>query len=167
MIEIFQKSAEAAGSIVKRFVSVADAASYIATLTAGAPISTSQLPQEIRDALTGVSFAPPGNTADAWLCVSFAKAGIAATGSLFLKLDDPCERGATALPLLHAVFVRGSSIVPDLYSLHDLIASELNSPNPSYLSITTGPSRTADIERVLTIGVHGPKELHVLVLEGD
>ena len=36
---------------------------------------------------------------------------------------------------------------------------------PNYLAFVTGPSRTADIERVLALGVHGPLELHILILE--
>ncbi len=167
MIDTFQGSAEAVGATIKRFISVAAGVSYIKDLAAGAPISTSFLPQEIREALAATLGSHSGNNTDARLCVSFAKAAVAATGSLLLELDNPVERGATALPLLHAVFVKGSTIVADLYALHDLIAGELNSPKSAYLSLTTGPSRTADIERVLTIGVHGPKALHVLVLEGD
>jgi len=38
---------------------------------------------------------------------------------------------------------------------------------PRYLSFISGASRTADIERVLTIGVHGPRELHLLILDEE
>jgi L-lactate dehydrogenase complex protein LldG len=166
MIDLFQESAEAVGSVIKRFVSVADAVSYIKELAGDAPVGASYLPPEIREAFAGMVFAAPEELADTRLCVSFAQAGIARTGSLLLELADPRERGATALPLLHVVFVKGATIVPDLYALRERLNQGLNSAKTAYLSITTGPSRTADIERVLTIGVHGPKELHVLVLEG-
>ncbi len=167
MIDLFQQSAEAVGALVKRFVSAADAVSYVKELSGDTPASASYLPPEIRELFAGALFAAPEEFADTRLCISFARAGIAATGSLLLELADPYERSATALPLIHAVFVKGSTIAPDLYALHELLAQELASSKTAYLSITTGPSRTADIERVLTIGVHGPKELHVLVLEGE
>ena len=166
MIDEFQGAAEAVGATVKRFVSVADAALYIRDLAGTTPVSSSSLPPEIKDALAVTAFAAPAEYADAQLCVSFARAGIARTGSLILELDNPVARSATALPLIHAVLLRESTIVPDLYDAQGLLAQALSSPT-AYLSITTGPSRTADIERVLTIGVHGPKELHVLVLEGE
>ena len=111
-------------------------------------------------------FAAPDKFADTRLCISFARAGIATTGSLLLELADPQERSATALPLIHAVFVKGSTIAPDLYALHELIARELAAAKTAYLSITTGPSRTADIERVLTIGVHGPRKVVAVLLSG-
>jgi L-lactate dehydrogenase complex protein LldG len=167
MIDRFQASAHAAGATVRRLATAADALPYLRELAGGGDVCASQLPPRIGEALAGMAFAPPVQAAEARLCVSFARAGIARTGSLLLELPDPRERGATALPLLHAVFLRGSTIVPDLSSLHDLLARELSAPGGAYLSITTGPSRTADIERVLTIGVHGPRELHVLVLEGE
>lgn len=167
MIGLFQESAEAVGAVVKRFVSTADAVSYVKELAGDTSPGASYLPPEIAEAFTGTVFAAPAELADTKLCVSFAQAGIARTGSLLLELADPEERSATALPLIHAVFLRGSSIVPDLYALGDILTRGLTSAKTAYLSITTGPSRTADIERVLTIGVHGPKELHVLVLEGE
>jgi L-lactate dehydrogenase complex protein LldG len=105
--------------------------------------------------------------ADATLCISFAEAGIAATGSLLVELTDPAERAATALATKHAVFLRSRTIVPSLRDLSPSLKAKLGGDGPAYFSITTGPSRTADIERVLTIGVHGPKELHILLLEGE
>ena len=167
MIGLFQESAVAVGSIIKRFTTIAEAVSYIKELSGDAPFSVSTLPPEILDAFAGTRFAAPENFADTRVCVSFARAGIAATGSILLELSDPKERGATALPLIHAVFLKASTIVADLYALQNLITESLSSSGTAYLSLTTGPSRTADIERVLTIGVHGPKELHVLVLEGE
>ena len=167
MVTDFQAAAEAVGSIVKRFTTIADAVSYVQDLAGDSSLISSYLPPEMREAFKGTVFVAFDEAADTRLCVSFARAGIAATGSLLLELSDPKERGATALSPIHAVFLKASTVVTDLYALQNLIADELSSSGTAYLSLTTGPSRTADIERVLTIGVHGPKELHVLVLEGE
>jgi L-lactate dehydrogenase complex protein LldG len=166
MIVRFQAAAEAVGAVVGRFSSVTDAAGYVRR-TSGPSIAASDLPEDVRRTLSGLAFAPPEEYPNVRVCVSFALAGIAATGSLLLELSDPMGRSATALPPIHVVFLRASSIVPDLPALAGTLDNLLSSSGNSYLSLTTGPSRTADIERVLTIGVHGPKELHILILEGE
>jgi L-lactate dehydrogenase complex protein LldG len=52
-------------------------------------------------------------------------------------------------------------ILPGLAELFEALGAEL----PSALAIVTGPSRSADIEQTLTIGVHGPGEVHVVLLD--
>jgi L-lactate dehydrogenase complex protein LldG len=166
MYATFQAAAEAVGSIVKHFTNYADAIAYLSDQFDG-PVAASALPAQLRESLAPLGFAPPTAYATTRLAVSVAEAGIAATGSLLLDLADPTERSATALAPIHAVFLRASTIVPTLTALGETLSQRLTTPGSSYLSITTGPSRTADIERVLTIGVHGPKELHILLLDNE
>ena len=165
MDTIFQASAEAVGATVKRFTTTDDAVAYLAELAAGEPVAASALPSDLRVALEGFAFAQPDSYPLTRTAVSYAHGGIAATGSLLIDLSDPADRGAAALASVHAVFLRASSIVADLGAAKEALETALSTPG-RYISITSGPSRTADIERVLTIGVHGPKELHVLILEG-
>jgi len=167
MVEQFQLAAEAVGTVVKRFATLTDAASYVTSLTGTAAVAAPSLPSAIRQTLGNIILAAPADFAIAEIGISAARAGIAATGSLLLELSDPRERSATALPPVHLVFLDARTIVPTLAELAPILVENLDRPSPAYLSLTTGPSRTADIERVLTIGVHGPKELHILMLEGD
>ncbi|HEY5973191.1 MAG TPA: LUD domain-containing protein [Geobacteraceae bacterium] len=162
----FQAAAEAVGATVKRFASMADAVSHLRELAAGSPVGASRLPADIEAHCAGIAFAGEQDYATARLCLSYAWAGIAETGSLLLDLTDPVGRSASALALIHAVILRESTIASDIYALLDELGQLLRENPHTYLSITTGPSRTADIERVLTIGVHGPKELHILMV-GD
>lgn len=166
MLDRFQTAAEAVGTTVKRFSTLERAAAYLHTVADGSATSRSRLPPEIAAACADMPHLPPERGAEARLCISFARAGIAETGSLLLEVTDPTERGATALSVIHAVFLRAADIVPSLADLAGELEQMLAAPGQAYLSITTGPSRTADIERVLTIGVHGAKELHVLIIEG-
>jgi len=163
MVETFRTAAESAGSCVEQCFDILGARSYLQRVAAGGKVVSSLLPDHLRVPLEGVLTG--GDPAEATLCVSRAEAGVAATGTLLLDLTPPADRGATALVPIHAVFLDPSRIVGTLADLGALLAPRL-STSPAYLSLTTGPSRTADIERVLTIGVHGAKELHILLMEG-
>jgi L-lactate dehydrogenase complex protein LldG len=90
--------------------------------------------------------------------------GIAATGTLVLNSGSEDLRLATMLAETHVAVLPLSRLRPDSLALEDEMQRLMASP-PSYLAFITGASRTADIERVLTIGVHGPGELHILLLK--
>ena len=83
--------------------------------------------------------------------------GIAETGSLvFIAARDRARISWLDVELLE-VELREERIVRDLEGLFELLRSDL----PSAVAIVTGPSRTADIEQTLVVGVHGPREVRV------
>ena len=93
--------------------------------------------------------------------VSNAQAAIAETGTLVL--DSACERHrlVSLVPPVHIAIVNASAIVETLSEALTLLQRDKEiSPAITFI---TGPSRTADIELTLTIGVHGPQELYVIV----
>ncbi len=95
---------------------------------------------------------------------TYADIGLAETGTLVLNCPDEQLRLATMLCEYHVCILPRSAIVADGFAAEEqLKAFMLNAP--TYTAFITGPSRTADIERVLSIGVHGPLELHILILE--
>ena len=165
MRDRFQQATEAVGTIVKQFSSIHEARTYLTGLAADGGVTSSLLPEHIRSGLDGL-IRGTDDPAGAALCISRAEAGIAATGSLLIDLRSPDGRAATALAPIHAVFLDPATIVATLSDLGERLRSLLTAGDQAYFSLTTGPSRTADIERVLTIGVHGPKELHILLVEG-
>ncbi len=104
------------------------------------------------------------HAADLHTALTLADWGIAATGSLVLDSGSEDLRLATMLAETHIAVLPLSRLRPDSEALEADLVRWMESP-PSYVAFITGASRTADIERVLTIGVHGPQELHVLLLK--
>jgi len=90
---------------------------------------------------------------------------IAETGTLVLESTPEAIRLASTLPPKHFVICNPEAIVADALDAVPLLRRFQQQTQASYLAYITGPSRTADIERVLTIGVHGPKELHILLCQ--
>ena len=91
--------------------------------------------------------------------VSRALYGLAETGSVVLAASPRESRASSLLPFSHVSLVAEDRILPDLAALFEEVRDAL----PSALAIVTGPSRSADIEQTLTIGVHGPGDVHVVV----
>ena len=89
--------------------------------------------------------------------------GLADTGTLVLQSADEDARLATMLADTHVACLRASQIKPDTDSIQAELDHILKTEPSTYMAFITGPSRTADIERVLAIGVHGPQELHILI----
>ncbi len=90
--------------------------------------------------------------------------GIAETGTFVLDSRSEELRLATMLCEVHVCVVPRSLIRETSYEVESDIRA-LSKDAPGYVAFVTGASRTADIERVLAIGVHGPLELHILILE--
>ena len=90
--------------------------------------------------------------------------GIAETGTLVLDSRSEELRLATMLSTVHVAILPADRIKPDSAALEQWLGDALAQPQPAYTAFITGPSRTADIERVLAIGVHGPRELHIMIL---
>jgi len=86
---------------------------------------------------------------------------IAQTGSVVVSTTSTGGRALSVLPPTHLVIARRDQIVPDLASAMALLRKRYDSRWPSALSVITGPSRTADIEKILVFGAHGPKRLAV------
>ena len=96
--------------------------------------------------------------ADAVIGVSFAHGAVAETGSLLMDARD--GRGAQLLPPTHIVIVRGNSVYASLSSAFAHVRADL----PSALGLHSGPSKSADLGKVMVTGVHGPGRVIAVVV---
>ena len=106
----------------------------------------------------------PASVADAPAGLSTAELAIAETGSVLLAENALEARVVGMLTLTHFVLARKDTLFPMLEDAAKLLLelTKSGSDQRHYISLVTGPSRTADIERTLTIGVQGPKSLCVI-----
>ncbi|MCB9423211.1 MAG: lactate utilization protein [Ardenticatenaceae bacterium] len=102
---------------------------------------------------------------DADLGVTGVEYAVASSGTLVVAASPQHPRSASLLPLVHIAVVGRSQLLPDLAALADKLHQDYPERPSSGIALITGPSRTADIEQTLSIGVHGPGELHVLIID--
>ena len=89
---------------------------------------------------------------------------VAQTGSILLTSRSAGGRALSVLPPYHVVIAEADQLVPDLPAAFDLLYSRYGDHYPSFVTLITGPSRTGDIERILVLGAHGPRNLTVILI---
>ncbi|MEA3336790.1 MAG: lactate utilization protein [Chloroflexota bacterium] len=95
--------------------------------------------------------------------LSGASAALAETGTIVLHNGPGSSRLVTLLPPIHIALVATSQLTTDIFTWTAARDGQI----PASLTLVSGPSKTADIEQVLAIGVHGPKRLIVFLYDDD
>jgi len=93
---------------------------------------------------------------------------LAETGTIVLVARKGQARAISLLPPVHIAVLKPEQVISDLNDLFPLLRSETEAEGgnlSSAITFITGPSRTADIELTLVVGVHGPQELHVILVD--
>ena len=96
--------------------------------------------------------------------VTPCRAAVAETGSLVMLSGVATPTTLNLLPDNHVVVVRRSQVVRDFETLWQQLR-EIDGPLPRTLNLITGPSRTADIEQTMQLGAHGPRRVHIVLVE--
>ena len=98
--------------------------------------------------------------------ITLCESLIARNGSILVTNADAGGRRLSIYPNVHIVFAYTSQLVLDLKDGLKLVTDKYPNHLPTMISTITGPSRTADIEKTLVLGAHGPKELLVFLIDG-
>jgi len=173
LLERFQQSLNAVGGHCTVVRSEAEATETVRQIVAQSKtrrvaISDSPLVGRVLLPLTADVDLMKGSTkADLFTCdmgVTGAQWAIAETGTLALESDVERHRLASLVPPVHVTIIEAQRIRQTLGEVL-LAIDEKGRDLSRTITFITGPSRTSDIELTLAIGVHGPAELHVIVLE--
>ena len=105
--------------------------------------------------------------AQAAVGLTSCEALVARTGSIVVAPATASGRRLSIYPDQHIVLARPSQVVAEIGDALRVVQGRYGAELPSMLSLTTGPSRTADIEKTLVLGAHGPRRLTLFLLEDD
>jgi L-lactate dehydrogenase complex protein LldG len=172
-IALFRSMAEGVHATVDEAASAAEIPARIA-----AYLRQQNLPSRIRHGndplLAGLSWRDGAPTIERLsgradpadeVSLSRAAAGVAESGTLVLLSGPDNPTTLNFLPETHIAVVRGDDIVAAYEDVFDRIRQALGPGQmPRTLNMITGPSRTGDIEQRLELGAHGPKRLHIIIL---
>lgn len=97
--------------------------------------------------------------------ITYCEALIARTGTILLSSALQSGRVGSILPPVHIIIAFTSQVISDIKDGLQLMKERYPNQLPSMINFATGPSRTADIEKTLVVGVHGPKEVYVYLVD--
>jgi L-lactate dehydrogenase complex protein LldG len=104
---------------------------------------------------------------DCDVSVTGCEALVSRTGTLVLSSTGESGRATSVYAPIHVCIAYTDQLVYDLKDAFALMRRKYGNQLPSFFTFATGPSRTADIEKTLVVGVHGPKEVFVFLIEGS
>jgi len=167
LYEMFKSRAEVASAEVHRFPDQGKACEFVLELLREQGVAEGPQPGAVwagRRLLEapGLSYDVTREAAaSAKVGISEMDWALADTGTLVQDATEVEKRLVSTLPPIHVALVGTGQLLPDLAA----VLGKIQPSKAGYLAMITGPSRTADIERVLTIGVHGPLRLIVVFVD--
>jgi L-lactate dehydrogenase complex protein LldG len=103
--------------------------------------------------------------ADVDVSITKCEVLVARTGSMVLSSTESSGRLTSVYAPIHICIAKSSQLVYDIKDALEFMQKKYGNQLPSMISFATGPSRTADIEKTLVVGVHGPKEVFCFLLD--
>jgi L-lactate dehydrogenase complex protein LldG len=182
IVEQFRQKHESLAGIVHLVSGMDEAADKVVAILRekeAEKVALSDLPDELRQTLeqrcaaAGMNLlTPPFTNAELpgaldsiQAGISWAAFAIAETGALVEFATDDAKRLVSALPIVHIGVFRAADIVEHLMEAAAPIRNfYIENPRNATVSFISGPSRTADIEMRLILGVHGPAETHAIII---
>jgi L-lactate dehydrogenase complex protein LldG len=159
-VEVYKSNIESARLILNNIIKRIDAKRIIADNSG----LVKNILSDLEKSSVNIIFSGDKKVANrADIGISEAEFAIAESGTLVENSYSIWRRLVSAMPSVHIALVRANRIVKDFESTFEILKTRIF--DASHISFITGPSITADIERVLTIGVHGPGKLVVIFIQ--
>jgi len=104
---------------------------------------------------------------EADVSITTCEALIARTGSILMSSAQESGRTVSVYAPVHICIAYTSQLVYDIRDGLEMLSVKYKDRIPSFITLATGPSRTADIEKTLVVGVHGPKDVYVFLVDAQ
>jgi L-lactate dehydrogenase complex protein LldG len=119
----------------------------------------------LRESLKGLLIAEELSEAD--VSITACEALVARTGSILMSSAQDSGRTVSIYAPVHICIAFTDQLVYDIRDGLEMLNEKYKNKIPSFITFASGPSRTADIEKTLVVGVHGPKDVYVFLIDSQ